>query len=868
MPADVRVDHDPNKPLTGGALIVGHVPTKDEDHAARPFSSRANRHLRGIIEEQYDGPIVYKTAMGCWKPGKGKKRAETLKKELDACRPYLKAVADETKPERILCFGKEAFWMVTGSQTPPPNARRGYAYLEDGTPVFLLPRAASQFPIRFLAKRFREDVEWALTANPEPAPFGMLVEVVETQADAEEAAANLRAGKFWSYDTETAGLIGSDYFEVVCLAAVPYDCDRAFVWDEAALKNPATREPLVELLKDQESGKVGHNLKYDLKAVAHGIDGLLSDSGVVLARGVYGDTLLWTKMIDTEVKGRLEYQADVVGMGGHKQENAGALEKAVAAIKEARANPNQPRLPGLLEPPMEAALKHPDADEKSFAYGLINRTILHRYCALDTVATARLARRLDEKIYAGPNHALVNDTFIRPSTWALAQIESWGMSADADAAHLAGIRLKTERDAAEAKIRALGCTINIGSDDQLREYLFNELKLPVLGHTDSGLASTKADYLRPLVDEHSIIEPILAYAKTDKLITTYADGLIPHIINGRIRTRINQDGTRSGRWSSSNPNLQNIPSGGVYAKMIKNIFNAPPGHVIIQLDYSQLELRIAAMLTGDPKMIQIYKDGLDFHQRTAELIAPAMWGIDPSQVTKDHRRSAKAFNFGVWYGQGDGTIASNLGVSRQVAKQLRFEVLGQFAKAGPWIDERKAYTRKYGVTHTYWDGEVARVRQLPNIASSDDYLVSKASNGAFNTAVQGTAAQYMERTIGAVVDWITRDGIPARVTNTVHDSIIIEAPFEWALTVIDIVKAVMESWPSGPVPLVADAEVGMSWGGLMDMVKVRSTANAVRTGFLSDQELARVLGFEGKDGAPDLEAFKAHVDMATKLKLL
>ena len=303
-----------------------------------------------------------------------------------------------------------------------------------------------------------------------------------------------------------------------------------------------------------------------------------------------------------------------------------------------------------------------------------------------------------------------------------------------------------------------------------------------------------------------------------------------------------------------------------YAKLIKSIFNAPAGHVLIQLDYSQLELRIAALLTGDESMIQIYKDGLDFHQRTAELIAPAMWGLTADQVTKEHRRAAKAFNFGVWYGQGDGTIAKNLNVSRQVAAGLRHEVLGQFEKAGPWIDSRKLYTRKHGVTWTYWDGEHARVRQLPDIASHDDYLASKASNGSFNTAVQGTAALFMERTIGAVTQLVLREHLPVRITNTVHDSIIIESPYEWVAEIIDIVKGVMEGWPSGDVPLIADAEVGMNWGSLLDFDKVKQTSHASKS--LSKEEMCHLLRFTGEiddKTVCDYAALQEHLDMAARL---
>ena len=476
---------------------------------------------------------------------------------------------DEVKPERILCFGKEAFWSVLGVESPPQHARRGYGHLADGTPVFMLAKPGLQLRNRFLSTRFKKDVEWALSADPDPAPFGMMVEVIETAAEAEAAADVLRAGAFWTYDTETAGLIGSEYFGVVCLAAVPESADRVFVWDEASLQDPRLNAPLVELLKDPDAPKVGSQPEVRTSRPRRTVSPACFAGGTSWSTAFSGTRCYGTKMLDTEVLGRLEYQANLVGMGGHKSENKRALIAARTSINVARGRPDQRILPGLLEPAMEAALRHPGADEDAFAYGLIERTILHRYCALDTVATARLALLLRPLIEGEAHHKLVNDVFIRPSTAALAQIESWGMSASADVASLAGTRLKIERDQAEHDIRTAGCTVeNLGSTDQLAAYLFDELKLPVLGHTDGGAPSTKAEYLKPLKDKHPVIEPLLRRAKVDKLINTYADGLLPHILEGggrlaipggRIYTNINQDGTRSGRWSSSNPNLQKHP---------------------------------------------------------------------------------------------------------------------------------------------------------------------------------------------------------------------------------------------------------------------------------------------------------------------
>lgn len=849
-----------NNSHMGGVLVVGSAPTKAEDDAARPLSSKANDALRRTIEAATALPVAYTFALRCFKDLKKK----ATEKEVEACRPYLAQTLDVVKPERILCLGREAFMSVLGTDTPPENCRRGYGHLEDGTPVFLLATAQSQAGNRFLEKKYRAEVMHALSAWPERAPITMEVQVIECLADALLAARELRKGRHFSYDVETAGLIGAEYFEVLCVATAPEDAESVFVWPSAMLKDKGVRAVMQGLMVDGDLPKSGHNLKYDWKSAAYDL-GLVDEvTGEIKMRGVHADTLLWCRSLDSEMKARLEYAAELVGMGGHKQENAEAIDRAVSLIGEARAKPNQPMLKHRRQPALLHAVKYPTTKPKTYAFGLVPKDVLFRYCALDTVATARLVNLLEPVIRADASKTLCTDLFYRPSTSALAQIELWGMSADADACRMASRMLHHERDSAELKIRAAGCTIeNLNSNPQLTKYLYEDLKLPVLATTDSGNPAVDAPTLEKLKGKHAVIEHLLNRAKVNTLIGTYADGLVPHIRGGRIRTTIKQDGTRSGRFSSADPNLQNIPSGGKWAKMIKNIFNAPPGHALIQLDYSQLELRIAAMLTGDPVMMQIYKDGVDLHRRTAELICGPMWGLEPHQLNdEDHRRPAKTFNFGLWYGKGDATIADDLQITLQRAAMLRELVLGNFVVAARWIEERRAYTAKHGTTWTYWDGQQAHCRQLPGMGSPDSYVQSKAKNGSFNTPVQGTAAHFMERTIVSAVDWILSDGIPAKITNTVHDSIIVEAPFAWVLEVVQTVKSIMEGWPSGEVPVTADADIGLSWGALMKFEKVLA-AGAAANGGLTIDEICHVLEFVDKDtGSLQHDKAHAHVQMA------
>jgi DNA polymerase-1 len=824
--------------VTGGVLVLGATPTQYEDAAGRPLSGGSYTAFRKAIEKA-GVPVVYANAVRCAPNGESV-TATVIK----ACRGYTRGLIEEVKPSRIICLGKEAYSMVLDVEKDPITlGRRGYGYLSNGTPVFMMARPSRVSGISFLRKRFYKDLTWAMTSTPEPPPWHGNAIVIETKEEAEQAVEYLLANGLFSFDTETAGAMGDRYFQVICLAATSKaDLNNAFVWSEEALKDPECLQPLQRLLESSKAPKNAHNLKFDIKACAYGL-GLLDHNMMITFKGGAADTNLWTKAIDTEALSRLEYTDTHVGMGGHKHENKAVLAAARSRIKRARST-NELYLEGTNHPALDASRRLPELDEDAFAYGLIPRKILYRYCALDTIACARLEAKYRPVIERTPHLQFQNDVLFVPATDAIAQIETWGMSASVDAANMLGKVLRPIRDKALRAIRQHGCTINVGSNPQLVQYLYKDLGLPVTTLTKTNQPSTSADTLRKIQDKHPVIPHLLEFAKVDKLLSTYVDGLIPHIMeDGRIRARLNLDVVRSGRLSCSSPNLQTIPSRGSWAKMAKNIFNAPEGHLLLVLDYSQLEVRVAGILSGDEDLKQAYLSGIDVHRMTASKA----FGVPIKEVTKAQRSAAKTVVFGVMYGKSVNSLAVDLGVTKARAQEIYDAVLGAYPALRKWLKDQIRYTQEHGVSWTYVaqpDGTLtkARCRQLWGIASPDGGIASKARNGAINSPIQGSASDYMLRSLCAIVDWIRDTGMPVRVTNTVHDSVILEVPEEYALEVAYEVRRIMESWPACGMPLVADCELGYSWGNVITLEALEMYATCLKNGLSGDDFLTTALG--------------------------
>lgn len=288
----------------------------------------------------------------------------------------------------------------------------------------------------------------------------------------------------------------------------------------------------------------------------------------------------------------------------------------------------------------------------------------------------------------------------------------------------------------------------------------------------------------------------------------------------------------TGRLSCSNPGLHQIPRAeSTEGRMIKNCFIAPEGHRLVQLDYSQLELRVAAMLSEDKTMIDMFHSGEDFHSQTAALVAPLMWGVPTEAVRhgliecsendpeykkyKKYRSAAKQFNFGLLYGMTDRGMADRIGCSKGEATKLREVIMGAWTGLASWIAEKEQQVNTHGYTTTWWNGQDARKRDLWIIDSKDHLDVSKARNAAINTPVQGTASDYCAASIGKVVHDIEAGLIDAKLVLSVHDSIILECKAELVEDTARKVRDIMQGWYSKGVPLKVDCEFGTRWGSLV-----------------------------------------------------
>jgi DNA polymerase-1 len=312
-----------------------------------------------------------------------------------------------------------------------------------------------------------------------------------------------------------------------------------------------------------------------------------------------------------------------------------------------------------------------------------------------------------------------------------------------------------------------------------------------------------------------VADDILAWRKAIKFKGQYADGILGYVQDdGRVHCHYNIDGAESGRPSANDPNMLNIPARGPNAAACRGIFVAEDGYMLLEGDYSQVELRVAAMLSGDPVMIQMFKDGVDFHTATSVMIAPLL-GVDSTDQTAMDalRGQSKIVNFALLYGDPDEGLAHKLGCDVRTAAKLRAAILGKFKRLAKWIDECQAATRRSGVCRTVWNGEDRRVRKLYDVADPNAKGHDTAVRSSWNTPVQGSATEYTNASLGAIQAWLDEHpAVPARLVLTVYDSIMLEVHEDWVEDVAHVVKDIMESWPSSGVPIVSELKVGKDWG--------------------------------------------------------
>jgi DNA polymerase I len=351
-----------------------------------------------------------------------------------------------------------------------------------------------------------------------------------------------------------------------------------------------------------------------------------------------------------------------------------------------------------------------------------------------------------------------------------------------------------------------GQPFDIDSPKQLGEILFEKLNLPGGKRLKkSGQYSTDAAVLESLAEHHELPRKIIEYRTRAKLKSTYVDAL-PKYINsatGRLHTSFNQAGSRTGRLSSTNPNLQNIPIGDEFGLRIRSAFVAEPGWILIAADYSQIELRVLAHMSEDPLLIEAFTREEDIHSRTAQEI----FGVAPALQNHEHRRTAKAINYGVIYGLSSFGLAARTGTSKTEAQRYIDAYFRRYAKVEAFLERMVQQARETGQVRTLF----GRLRPMPEINSRDVPSRNRAEREAMNTPLQGTAADLLKLAMIKVHDRLRHEKMQARMILTVHDELVFEAPESETVSAREIVKAEMEGAYSMRVPLRVEVGVGKNW---------------------------------------------------------
>src|SRR6266851_7378470 len=592
--------------------------------------------------------------------------------------------------------------------------------------------------------------------------------VVNTAADVRHLADRLRAaGRFALRvlpDRPTAmraSIVG------LAFSTAPREADYVPVGHQALGDTPsmplaAALQALRPLLEDETIRKAGHDLKFDAIVLAR--------HGVTL-RGLDIDTMLASYLVDAT---RSE----------HRLEDLALEQTSYKALTEEDVCGRGVKAVSLADLPVEAAVDY--AGERADLVG-----------QLAPIFRELLVKEQLNEVY---------ETLELPLVPVLIAVERAGIRIDGDA--MAGLSQKVEQDLAlrTAKIFEMaGGEFNINSPKQLAEILFEKLQLPVLRRTGTSRApSTAVDVLEELALGHDLPRQILEWRGLMKLKGTYIDAL-PQLVNpdtGRVHTCFNQAVASTGRLSSSDPNLQNIPIKTPLGREIRRAFIAEPGHVLISADYSQIEFRVLAHLSDEPVLVDAFHEGADFHERTALKI----FGADSARDPHELRSIAKMVNYALLYGKSAFTLSKDIGVTPQAAQEFIDAYFAGFPRVREFIDRTLGEARVTGVVKTLY----GRRRLMPDLTSRNGQIRSAAERAAVNLPIQGTAADIMKR---AMIDVhaALRSHPDARMILTVHDELLFEVPNARAEELAGLVRDRMENAATLKVPLTVDVGMGGSW---------------------------------------------------------
>ena len=428
------------------------------------------------------------------------------------------------------------------------------------------------------------------------------------------------------------------------------------------------------------------------------------------------------------------------------------------------------------------------------------------YAAEDADITLRLHLALHPQVMADPKYDFIYTQLEIPVREVLFRMERNGILIDS------ALLAKQSRELGERVVtleqqahQLAGQPFNLGSPKQLGEILFQRMQMPVVKKTATGQPSTDEEVLQELAADYPLPKVLLEHRSVSKLKSTYTDKL-PQMVNartGRVHTTFSQATAVTGRLASSDPNLQNIPVRTAEGRRIREAFIAPPGHVLVSADYSQIELRIMAHLSEDPALLRAFHEGRDIHRATAGEI----FGVPPEEVTADQRRYIKAVNFGLIYGMGAFGLAQQLGIERAAAQQFIDKYFARYPGVAAYMQRTRELAREQGYVETVF----GRRLWLPDIKAGGGPRRAGAERAAINAPMQGTAADLIKLAMIAVQDWLDREGLATLLLLQVHDELVLEVPDAEIDQIRRELPGLMTGVAQLRVPLVVDVGMGANW---------------------------------------------------------
>ena len=414
-------------------------------------------------------------------------------------------------------------------------------------------------------------------------------------------------------------------------------------------------------------------------------------------------------------------------------------------------------------------------------------------------AVRRLAEKMRAELVERDELELF-DEFELPLVPVLARMEHVGIGVDRSYLEGMGNDLRKRLDVLDARVQELaGEPFNVNSTDQLRSILFDKLGLPVIKKTSTGKPSTDASVLKKM--EHPLVDALLEYRELEKLRSTYVDGYLPLVeADGRIHTRFNQMAATTGRLSSDRPNLQNIPVRSESGRTVRRAFVAGEGSEFLVADYSQIELRVLAHMSGDPFLLEAFRVGSDIHTATAARV----WGLTEDQVTREQRNTAKMINFGLLYGMEAFGLADRLGISREEARAHIDAYFAQFVQVKEFMSSVVTLARNQGYTTTLF----GRRRYLPELKSDNFRIRQMGERMALNAPVQGTSADIIKKAMIELDRGLREGGYESCLILQIHDELILECPDDEMSSAEKLVVETMEGVVALDVPLVVDVGSG------------------------------------------------------------